>query len=579
MAGLTRDERIDAAVAAGLLLTDRYAVYLGDCVEVMQGFPDESVDFSVYSPPFGGMLYQYSSDPADLSNAKDYAEFFDHYSFVVREKHRLTKPGRMSAVHCTDIMAGMGDRPHLIDFPGDLIRCHEANGWKFIARYFVWKEPLMVRNRTMVKSLHHKTLTEDSTRCSMANADCLLIFRRSGENAVPVSHPTGLTNYAGSRQPPEDTLRFRGYKGDQISNTFSQWCWRQYASAFWDDVRPDRTLGSGASLYKGNTAAKDEPDEKHMHPLQLDVIERAVVMWSNPGETVLTPFMGVGSEVVGSLMNGRRAVGVELKPAYFRQALGHLMDATTSAAVEPDRDAPAKPITESSSEWETKSMLDLQEVEHADDTALLGDLDDPPASFLTDTEPAFGMSVSGVDPLSVPVPASTTADAPTVTEVYADGGCVLVNPSPHGGTWAWCHVAGGGRVREASGTVTPEEVGLPTVSNNVTEYLALLLCLEALPDGWSGKVFTDSGVTLGRFRDYATARTKGLPDSLVKRCGAVLARLGSLEYVLLGGHPTKADLGKGFRSSDGKPVSVHNKWCDRACGERAKELTPTPAEA
>lgn len=303
------------------VITEKYALYNGDSCKIMAAFPDGSVHLSVYSPPFGGALYQYSSDPEDLSNTKDYAEFFDQYAFFVRELHRLTLPGRMTAVHCQDIMTGMGDAPHLVDFSGDIIKCHEANGWNYVARYHVWKEPLTVRNRTMVKSLHHKTLTEDSTRCSIANADYLLIFRRTGKNTVPVSHPIGLTRYAGSREPPSTILKWRGYKGNQIKNEYSHWCWRQYASAFWDDVRIDRTLGEGASLYSGNKAAKDEADEKHMHPLQLDVIERVVVMWSNPGENVLTPFMGVGSEVAGAVMNGRRGLGIELKKAYFQQAV------------------------------------------------------------------------------------------------------------------------------------------------------------------------------------------------------------------------------------------------------------------
>lgn len=309
------------------LITDQFAIYNGDCIEVMRELPDASVHLSCYSPPFGGMLYQYSSDPADLSNSKDYAEFFEHYAFVIREIHRLTMPGRMTAVHCTDIMTGMGDRPRLIDFAGDIVRAHESNGWEYAARYHVWKEPLTVRNRTMVKSLHHKTLCEDSTRCSVANADYLLIFRRQGKNPVPVNHPTGLLCYAGSRTPPESAMKWRGYKGSQIKNEYSQWVWRQYASAFWDDIRMDRTLGSGASLYSANKADKDEPDEKHMHPLQLDVIERALMLWSNPGETVLTPFMGVGSEVYGAVINGRRGVGVELKPAYYRQAVDNLKNA------------------------------------------------------------------------------------------------------------------------------------------------------------------------------------------------------------------------------------------------------------
>jgi len=314
------------------LIADRYAIYNGDAMQVMPTLPGGSVHLSLYSPPFGGMLYQYSSAPEDLSNTKDYAEFFQQYAFFVRELHRLTVPGRMSAVHCQDVAVTRGGEHHLIDFPGDIIKCHEAEGWKYIARYHVWKEPLTVRNRTMVRSLHHKTFCEDSTRCSAANADYLLIFRRSGKNPVPVAHPSGLTGYAGSRQPPDSVLKWRGYKGNQIKNEYSHWCWRQYASAFWDDIRIDRTLGSGASLYSAAKADKDEADEKHMHPLQLDVVERAVVMWSNPGETVLTPFMGVGSEVYGAVLNGRRGIGIELKPAYYRQAVKNLEEAGRLAA-------------------------------------------------------------------------------------------------------------------------------------------------------------------------------------------------------------------------------------------------------
>lgn len=279
-------------------------------------------------------MYQYSSDPADLSNSKDYDEFFEHYGFVVRQIHRLTVPGRMTAVHCQDIMQGMGDRPHLLDFSGHIVRCHEANGWNYIARYHVWKEPLTVRNRTMVKSLHHKTMTEDSTRCSIANADYLLIFRRSGDNPVPIDHPRGLLDYAGSREPPNDVLKFRGYRGNQVKNEYSQWVWRQYASAFWDDIRIDNTLGKGASAYSGNKAEKDESDEKHMHPLQLDVIERCITLCSNAGETVLTPFMGIGSEVYQALKMGRRALGCELKTAYYRQAQKHIAKALAEAPVE-----------------------------------------------------------------------------------------------------------------------------------------------------------------------------------------------------------------------------------------------------
>jgi DNA modification methylase len=174
----------------------------------------------------------------------------------------------------------------------------------------------MVRNRTMMKSLHHKTLCEDSTRCSIANADYLLMFRKRGENPIPVEHKNGLLEYAGERRPPGELMHYRGYKGDQKKNAYSQWIWRQYASSVWDDIRIDRVLP--------HRTAKDLEDEKHVHPLQLDVIERAVVMWSNPGETVATPFMGVGSEVYGARINKRRAIGAELKTSYFRQAVQNL---------------------------------------------------------------------------------------------------------------------------------------------------------------------------------------------------------------------------------------------------------------
>lgn len=294
------------------VITPDYALYQGDCIEAMSGLPDSSVHLSVYSPPFGG-LYTYSSDERDLSNCLDYDEFMQHYAFVVREIHRLTLPGRMTAVHCMDVPTGNTGLDHLRDFPGDIIRLHEREGWAYVARYHVWKEPLTVRNRTMTKSLSHKCLTVDSTRCSIASADYLLIFRRSGANEIPVDHPTGLVDYAGERKPPSEYLRYRGWTGSQLENRYSQWVWRQYASAFWDDVRLDRVLP-----YR---QAREDEDERHVHPLQLDVIERAVVMWSNPGEVVLTPFMGVGSEVYGAVRNGRKALGMELKGAYYHQAV------------------------------------------------------------------------------------------------------------------------------------------------------------------------------------------------------------------------------------------------------------------
>lgn len=299
-------------------ITDQYAIYNGDCLDVMASLPDRSVHLSLYSPPFAG-LYQYSSDDRDLSNNDDYDSFLEHYTFVVRELARLAVPGRMTAVHCMDVPSGNTGKDHLRDFPGDIIRLHEREGWHYVARYAVWKEPFAVRMRTLIKGLAHRTIVDDSTRCSNAAADYLLVFRREGENPVPIAHPVGLLDYAGERQPPQDVLGYRGHRGKQTENRYSHWVWRQYASAFWDDVRIDRVLP-----FK---MAREDEDEKHVHPLQLDVIDRVLVLWSNHGETVLTPFMGVGSEVHEAVLHGRRAIGIELKASYYRQAARNISEA------------------------------------------------------------------------------------------------------------------------------------------------------------------------------------------------------------------------------------------------------------
>lgn len=297
------------------IVTDDYALYNGDCIDVMQSIPDASVHFTIYSPPFGG-LYNYSSNEQDLSNCRDYAEFLAHYEFVVREKSRITMPGRMTAVHCMDVPSGNSGLDYRIDLPGDIIRLHERLGWRYVARYCVWKEPLAVRNRTMSKNLAHRSLVEDSSRCSNAAADYLLVFRRAGTNRIPITHPVGLLEYSGERQPPYEILSYRGWTGNQIENRYSHWIWRQYASAFWDDVRINRVLP-----YRD---AKDQEDEKHVHPLQLDVIDRAVTLWTNEGETVLTPFLGVGSEAYSAVQLNRKAIGIELKPTYYRQAVKNM---------------------------------------------------------------------------------------------------------------------------------------------------------------------------------------------------------------------------------------------------------------
>ena len=312
---------------AGVLnsqITDRWAIYNGDSMDVMRELPDASIHASIYSPPFAG-LYHYSSSDRDVSNARNYDEFREHYGMFVRELYRLTKPGRCTGVHAAPIPTSNSGRDSLFDFPGDVIRLHEENGWDWIARHVIWKEPLAVRNRTMQHNLSHKTIVEDGALGGVASADELLIFRKRGESGA-AGHPTGLDYYAGSEPVPADLLKYRNWTGKQTENRYSHWIWRRYASSIWDDVRIDHVLPF--------RDAKEPDDEKHVHPLQLDVIARFVQLRTAPGETVFTPFMGVGSEVYESVRLGRVGIGCELKPSYFEQAIRNLAAVDTDGEVE-----------------------------------------------------------------------------------------------------------------------------------------------------------------------------------------------------------------------------------------------------
>jgi len=302
--------------------TDLYMLYHGDCCEVLPTLPDDSVHLSVYSPPFCG-LYHYSSSERDMSNCRSRDEFLEHYAFLVEQIERVTMPGRLTAVHCMDVPTGGGV---LFDLPGEIVRLHERFGMHYIARHAVWKEPFGVRMRTMAKGLAHKQIVDDSSLCDVAGADYLLLFRKRGANPIPIAHPEGLMAYAGERKVPEELHGYRGWTGKQTENRYSHWIWRQYASAFWDDIRIERVVPF--------EAGRDPDDEKHVHPLQLDVIERVVILRSNPGETVLTPFMGVGSEIYGALLNGRKGIGIELKASYYKQAVKNV----GAAVIERDRE-------------------------------------------------------------------------------------------------------------------------------------------------------------------------------------------------------------------------------------------------
>jgi DNA modification methylase len=296
-------------------ITKDYALYNGDCIEVMNSFPDEKIHLSIYSPPFGG-LYHYSSNDRDLSNAFDYQDFFKHYRFVVKELNRITLSGRITAVHCTDIPASNNGKDYLTDFAGDIIKLHAEENWHFIARHTIFKEPLWVRNRTMTKNLSHMTCVKDAAYAGVASADYLLIFRKKGLNKIPIQNPTGFEFYAGECPIPKEYSEYKNFKGDQKQNRWSHMIWRRYASSVWDDIKMDRVLPF--------QDCKEPDDEKHVHPLQLDIIDRCVMLRSNKGENVFTPFMGVGSEVYGAVIQGRKGIGVELKSSYYRQAIKNL---------------------------------------------------------------------------------------------------------------------------------------------------------------------------------------------------------------------------------------------------------------
>ena len=315
------------------VVTENYAIYNSDCMEVIPTLDNESIDLAIYSPPFAN-LYTYSSSERDMSNVSSHDEFITQYEFLVKEMSRVTKKGRINAIHVTDICDVSGT---LIDFPNKIIQLHLDNGFEFKNKITVWKEPLKVRIRTMVQSLMHKFIVEDSTKCFTANPDYILIFKKKGENKTPVTHPFGLTHYAGEIPILPNMLRaynnanktnftaeqlwdyLKKTKEDDKISKLNHYIWQRYASSVWDDVREGNVIPYHDS--------KEEDDEKHVTPTQLDVLDRLVDLYSNPNEVVLSPFMGVGSDVFSPVSMGRKAIGIELKDSYFKQAILNLKEA------------------------------------------------------------------------------------------------------------------------------------------------------------------------------------------------------------------------------------------------------------
>ncbi len=275
-------------------ITDNMALYNGDSCEVLKGIPDSSIHFSIYSPPFAS-LYTYSNSSRDLGNCRTQSEFYEHFEFIVSELYRALIPGRIMAVHCTNLPT-LKERDGFIgirDFRGDLIRIFEKVGFIYHSEVCIWKDPVIAMQRTKALGLLHKQLKKDSTLSRQGIPDYLIAMRKSGANPEPVTH---------------------------TNESFPVSVWQRYASPIWTDINPSDTLQT--------KSARDEKDEKHICPLQLTVIRRALNLWTNPGDKVLTPFMGIGSEAVVSLELGRYAIGVELKDTWYQQAVRNCASVT-----------------------------------------------------------------------------------------------------------------------------------------------------------------------------------------------------------------------------------------------------------
>lgn len=275
-------------------ITDRFALYNGDSCEILTEIPDDSVHYEIFSPPFAS-LYTYSNSERDLGNCRSDDEFFEHFEFIARELYRVLMPGRLVSIHCMNFPA-MKERDGYIgikDFRGDLIRLFQKCGFIYHSEVCIWKDPVTAMQRTKAIGLLHKQLKKDSAMSRQGIPDYLVTMRKPGDNTEPVAH---------------------------TNESFPVDIWQKYASPVWTDINPSDTLQS--------RSCRDNKDEKHICPLQLTVIRRGINLWTNPGDIVLTPFMGIGSEMVVALEQGRRAIGIELKSTWYQQAVRNCQGVT-----------------------------------------------------------------------------------------------------------------------------------------------------------------------------------------------------------------------------------------------------------
>jgi len=300
-----------------------WTLYNCDCVDLASSMPENSIDFSVYSPPFAN-LYIYSDSAADMGNCRDDAQFFEQYRYLIRELYRATVPGRLTAIHCKDLPAYFGRDGYsgLKDFPGEIIRAHEAEGWNFHSRVTIWKCPVTERERTNNNGLLHKTIKRDRSQVRQGMADYLIVMRKIGSEGLMSDKPIasdGLDRYIGTGEADpriENSFHPSPYSRNKVASDDSINIWRRYAEPVWWDIDQTDVLNF--------QIARDSQDEKHICPLQLGVIRRAVQLWSAPGDVVFSPFTGIGSEGVIAVEMGRKFIGSELKESYFKHAAGFI---------------------------------------------------------------------------------------------------------------------------------------------------------------------------------------------------------------------------------------------------------------
>lgn len=316
-------------------IDDRYAMYNGDCVEVLKGITDNSIHYSIFSPPFAS-LYTYSNSDRDMGNSASDNEFYEHFKFLISELYRVTMPGRLLSFHCMDLPM-MKSRDGVIglkDFPGELIKMFTDAGFIYHSKVTIWKDPLVEATRTKALGLLHKQICKDSSMCRQGLPDYLVTMRKPGENPELIAHPEGFESYIGEdepegakiERPQPDAEKYEKKEKYNEVPVYSHQVWRKYASPVWMDIRQSNTLNG--------KSAREEQDERHICPLQLDVIARGINLWTNENDIVLDPFAGIGSSNYVALKMGRRTIGVELKENYYNLALENVEKADMDYIIE-----------------------------------------------------------------------------------------------------------------------------------------------------------------------------------------------------------------------------------------------------